>query len=103
MVHAQPHYSFEIRQVRSRLFLIRHPRPRHLKKMRKDLDEFLEEISKLKSVPEIISRIDDYLKQIKEEISDLDLAKAIIVERMRIRSIEIAELRTLKQTLLRKN
>ncbi|XP_019092464.1 PREDICTED: uncharacterized protein LOC109129200 [Camelina sativa] len=78
MVHAQSHYSFEVRQVRSRLFLIRHPRPRYLKKIRwKDRDEFLEEISKLKSVPEIISRIDDYLKQIKEEIRDLDLGGGV--------------------------
>ncbi|XP_023641180.1 uncharacterized protein LOC111831389 [Capsella rubella] len=101
MVHS--HYSFVIRQVRLRLFLIRIPG--HLKKIRKNHDEFLEEISKLKSVPEIVFRIDDQVKLLREENRDLDKAND---ERIRQRSIRNAERRRhieaiekLKETLLR--
>ncbi|BAB01704.1 hypothetical protein AtNW77_Chr3g0177481 [Arabidopsis thaliana] len=103
MVHS--HYTFEIRQARSHLFLIRHPRPGYFKKRSwKDCNEFEQEISKIESFPEIISRIDEYVAQLKEEVAYLKIAKAIVEERARIRSIKRAEARkvleNLRQTLL---
>ncbi|KAG7582505.1 hypothetical protein ISN44_As08g020990 [Arabidopsis suecica] len=111
MVHS--HYSFEIRQARSRLFLIRHPHPRYLKKRSwKDCYEFQKEISNIESFPEIISRVDEYITQLEEEVTYLNIAKAIVEERIRIRSIKMAErarirsikyeiLQNLRQTVLR--
>lgn len=86
----------------------------------KDCNEFEQEISKIESFPEIISRIDEYVAQLKEEVAYLKIgiyseylfdhsfyfillfylyvfhirvAKAIVEERARIRSIKRAEAR----------
>ncbi|RID80217.1 hypothetical protein BRARA_A02896, partial [Brassica rapa] len=70
MVHVNMrHYTFEIRQIRSHLLLVRHPRPtnlRYLKKM-KDSGEFMVEISNLQSVSEMISRIEKRMIELGED------------------------------------
>ncbi|CAN6919535.1 unnamed protein product, partial [Brassica oleracea var. botrytis] len=91
------HYSFEIRQIRSHLLLIRHPRPtnlRYLKKMyfkmwsfsliqisMKDSGEFMVEISNFQSVSEMISKIDKRIIELGEDNMKIKKAMALAVER----------------------
>ncbi|XP_013632758.1 PREDICTED: uncharacterized protein LOC106338284 [Brassica oleracea var. oleracea] len=91
-VHIFPqhiHYSFEIRQIRSHLLLIRHPRPtnlRYLKKIliqisMKDSGEFMVEISNFQSVSEMISKIDKRIIELGEDNMKIKKAMALAVER----------------------
>ncbi|CAF2154053.1 hypothetical protein HID58_003027 [Brassica napus] len=86
MVHR--HYTFEIRQIRSHLLLVRHPRPtnlRYLKKMYfkmwKDSGEFMVEISNLQSVSEMISRIEKRMIELGEDNMKIKKAMALAAER----------------------